>query len=105
MNRQNPGACLCANGLRSKTLRHISDIGLLLENNQDWNDAIRFYQRGLEIDPFAEELYQRIMTCLKETDRFAEGIAMYQRCRTNLSTGLNITPSSKTEGIRKTLYK
>ncbi len=90
--------------LRSKMLRHTEDIGRLHEQHQNWNTAIRYYQRGIEIDALAEELYQHIMICLRQLNRQAEALAIYQRCRTSLAEGLDVTPSPLTEKIRNTLY-
>lgn len=89
--------------LRSKLLRHILDIGQVSEHNGHWRSAIRFYQKGLEIEPLAEALYQRLMICYLQTGRCAEGLAVYQRCRANLSTLLQISPSAQTESIRTSL--
>lgn len=90
--------------LRSKLLRHITDIGEISEQNGHWTAAIQFYQKGLEIDTFAEVLYQRLMICYRHTGHLAEALSVYQRCRYNLSTGLCIAPSRETEQIRASLY-
>ena len=64
---------------------------------------LEIYKKGLEIDTFAESLYQRLMICYQQTGCTAEAIAVYQRCRTNLSNGLCIAPSRETELIRASL--
>lgn len=90
--------------LRSKLLRCIMDVGRVAENNKNWPTAIGFYKKGLEIETFAELLYQRLMICYQQTGRKAEALAVYQRCRENLSNGLCIAPSRETEQIRTSLY-
>lgn len=90
--------------LRSKLLRSIIDVGQIAEHNLHWTTAIPFYKKGLEIDTFAETLYQRLMICYKQTGHQAEALAVYQRCRSNLSNGLCIAPSDETEKIRTGLY-
>ena len=90
--------------LRSKLLRSIIDVGRIAENNQNWPIAISFYKKGLEIETFAEILYQRLMVCYQQTGRKAEALSVYQHCRENLSNGLCIAPSQETEEIRASLY-
>lgn len=90
--------------LRSKLLRSISSVGLIAEQNHHWPMAMHFYKKGLEIDTFAEMLYQRLMICYRDSGHKAEALAVYQRCRSNLSTGLCIAPSRETELIRASLY-
>ncbi len=90
--------------LRSKLLRCIIDVGRVAEKNKAWPLAIAFYKKGLEIETFAEILYQRLMICYQQTGRKAEALSIYQRCRANLSSGLCIAPSPETEQIRASLY-
>ena len=70
-----------------------------------WASAIRFYHRGLEVEPLAEELYQRLMLCYRNSGRKAEALAIYQRCRTNLSAGLDLAPSPLTEELRASIQR
>ncbi len=89
--------------LRSKLLRHIVDIGQVAEDNGHWRSAIRFYRKGLEIEPLAEELYRHLMISYRHLGQYAEGLATYQRCRHNLATLLQIVPSKETEAVRASL--
>ncbi|MEE9303903.1 MAG: bacterial transcriptional activator domain-containing protein [Thiotrichaceae bacterium] len=90
--------------LRSKLLRSILEVGRIAENNSHWYSAIPLYNKGLEIETFAETLYQRLMICYRQSGHKAEALAVYQRCRSNLSNGLCIAPSQETEKIRTSLY-
>ncbi len=89
--------------LRSKYLRHVTDIAHYLEKNQRWEDAIVYYQKGLEVDDLAEQFYQSFMICYQQLGRRSEALAVYRRCRSALSIILGIEPSSVTESIRKSL--
>lgn len=82
--------------LRSKLLRHIQDVGLVWERLGEWEQAERFYRKGLEIDPLAESLYQRLMVCFRETGRPADAMALYQRCRDILEHHFQVRPSART---------
>lgn len=89
--------------LRSKLMRSIIQVGNQAEVLGQWQIASHCYQTGLEIDPLYELFYQRLMICYRDTQRKAEALALYQRCRANLFTGLGVTPSLSTEKIRSSL--
>ncbi len=86
--------------LRSKLLRHILDVGRVWERLGDWEQAERYYHKGLEVDPLTEVLYQRMMVCFSESGREADAMAVYYRCRDMLNQQFNMQPSSAT----RTLY-
>ena len=89
--------------LRSKLMRGVIKIGTQAEMNRQWEVATHCYHTGLEIDPLYELFYQRLMICYRESHRTSEALAVYQRCRANLSAGLCLTPSPDTEIIRTSL--
>ena len=82
--------------LRSKLLRHILDAGQVWEDAGEWDRAIRFYRRGLEIEPLTEQYYQRLMICYRATRRLAEAMAIFQRCRQVLAEQFQLSPSTET---------
>ncbi len=89
--------------LRSKYLRHVTDMAHYLEKDQRWEDAIVYYQKGLEVDDLAEQFYQSFMICYQKLGRRSEALAVYRRCRNALSIILGIEPSPLTESIHKSL--
>jgi len=89
--------------LRSKLLRHIAEAGRAWETAGEWDQAVRCYRRGLEIDPLIEALYQRLMHCFRQTGRVAEALATYQRCRSVLAEQFEIEPSQATRELYKSL--
>jgi DNA-binding SARP family transcriptional activator len=64
---------------------------------------VRYYHRGLEIDPLIEALYQRLMQCFRATGRVAEALATYQRCRAVLAEQFQIEPSPATRELYNSL--
>jgi len=86
-----------------RLLSVLSLMGRLCEKKQSHAQAIDLYQRVISLNPLAEESYQDLMLCLKRQGRHAEAMAVYQRCRKNLVTALNISPSADTEAIVKSL--
>jgi len=89
--------------LRSKLLRHIAEAGRAWETAGEWDRAVRYSRKGLEIDPLIEALYQRLMQCFRETGRVAEALTTYQRCRTILAEQLQIEPSRATRELYNSL--
>ncbi len=82
--------------LRSKLLRHLLDVSKFWAAAQDWEQAIRCCQKGLEIEPLAEQLYRQLITCYRDAGQRAEAIACFHRCRTMLSEQLQLAPSADT---------
>lgn len=89
--------------LRSKLLRHITEVGRAWEAAGEWDTAIRCYRRGLEIDPLIETLYQRLMCCYRDSGRIPEALASYQHCRAILAAQLQIEPSRSTRELYNSL--
>ncbi|MEE8546956.1 MAG: BTAD domain-containing putative transcriptional regulator [bacterium] len=89
--------------LHSRYFRKIRKLCTSLEKLENWDSAIEWYNRALEIDELAEDFYRRLMTCYLKLGQKAEGIAVYNRCKKTLSTILGIVPSSKTELVHDEL--
>jgi len=89
--------------LHGKFLRVLDAIGQFWEKLGEWSHARQFYQKGLELEPMLEALYQRLMICHREMGERAEAMVVYHLCQESLSTHLNLTPSLQTEAIRRTL--
>jgi len=64
---------------RSQFLRGIARIGEALEAQGDATAALALYQKGIEADPLAELLYQRLVSGYRRLDRLAEALAVDQR--------------------------
>ena len=89
--------------LRSKLLRHITDAGRAWETAGEWDRAIRYYRKGLEIDPLIETFYQRLMFCFRQTGRISEALAAFQRCQAVLAEQFQIQPSRDTRELYNSL--
>ncbi len=89
--------------LRSKLLRHILDVGLVREKRNEWAQAIRLYQKGLEIEPVGETLYQRLILCYRDTGKLAEALSIFHQCRKQLTEQLQIQPSARTFALYQSL--
>ena len=84
--------------------RSLADAGRHWEQRGDWPRAIALYERALDDDSLAEELYRRLMHCHLERGEPAEAARVYRRCRDMLSIQLGIPPSAGTEALFKSIY-
>lgn len=89
--------------LRSKLLRHLVDSGRVWEELGEWEQAIRLYRKGLEIDPLTEVLYQRLIICLRENGQPGDALAVFHRCQDVLARHFQITPSPATAALYASL--
>ncbi len=85
--------------MRSRFLRLIVRTGGQFEKSRQWQKAVELYDRGVETEALAEELYQRLMVCHQRLGQEAKGVMAYRRCKTALLRDLGIAPSSQTETI------
>ncbi len=89
--------------LRGKFLRAVLGLGAAWESLDNWPRAAEAYRRGIEADPLAEELYQRLMLCELKRGHPAAALEAYRRCRHLLSVLLGMKPSARTEAMRRTV--
>jgi pentatricopeptide repeat protein len=89
--------------LRTKFRRLAVRLGDYLEEGGQWKKAVEYYEKALEADDLAEELYQHLMTCYFKLGQWTEAIKVYHRCKNALSSSLGIEPSPKTQAIYKNL--
>jgi len=89
--------------LRSKLLRYILGAGQVWENRREWHQAIRLYQKGLEIESVSEVLYQRLIVCYRDTGKLAEALNTFHQCRKQLEGQLQIQPAPRTFELYQSL--
>jgi DNA-binding SARP family transcriptional activator len=91
--------------LRSRYLRAIRRSGEQFEIVENFERAANLYEKGLETDPLAEELYRRLMRCRYAAGQKGEAIAAYERCKKILCSVLGINPSPETEAVYRAIDK
>jgi LuxR family maltose regulon positive regulatory protein len=89
--------------LRGQFLRYVARIGKGHEEAGNLEAATLLYQKGIEADNLAEELYQGLMRCHIQQERRAEAMAVYRRLRQTLSVTLSVQPSPRSEQLFKTI--
>jgi two-component SAPR family response regulator len=85
--------------LRHKFIHHLVEIGRFWESHGDWEQAIKCYRKGIDVDDLVEVFYQRLMNCYLETHRLSEGMLIYRRCRQTLSIIFGLQPEPETESL------
>jgi LuxR family maltose regulon positive regulatory protein len=84
---------------RARFVRSLADVGRYWENRERWSAAAVLYERGLEVDALAEELYRGLIRCHLAQQRPAEVARTFQRCRDVLQAELGVAPSAETEAL------
>jgi LuxR family transcriptional regulator, maltose regulon positive regulatory protein len=98
-----PAALSMHERLRSRFLRALRELGRHHETCKAFETASACYLRALEVEPLAEEFYQKLMLGYRALGRIAEALAVYERCRKTLHALLGVGPSRETEALRASL--
>jgi len=89
--------------LKNRFLRGVVFLGRNLEKIGEHEKAVLHYQRAIDIEPLAEEFYQRLMIYYHGKGQYADAALLYRRCRKNLATFLNVEPSKQTNSLYRSL--
>jgi DNA-binding SARP family transcriptional activator len=84
--------------------RSLADAGQHAETRGDGARAVALYERVLEEDSLAEDLYRRLMRAHLARGEPALAARVYRRCRDMLSVQLGIAPSADTEALFRSIY-
>ncbi len=76
---------------------------LFWEKAGELEKAEACYLRGLDLNPAAEALVQRLMMLYQKQGRQFEAMGVYHRCRRVLLTTLEVKPSDETQRIYRSL--
>ncbi len=75
------------------------------ELSGDYQQAISFAERQLELDPWREEAHCRLMRCLYFTGQRSAALAQYETCRQALATELSLEPDQETRLLYDQILK
>lgn len=89
--------------LQAKYIHALGHLGRHLEAQQRFEEAIDWYQRGLDADPLVETFYQGLMRCHHGAGRRTEGIQAYRRMERLLSVSLGVRPSAQSARLHQAL--
>jgi ATP/maltotriose-dependent transcriptional regulator MalT/DNA-binding SARP family transcriptional activator len=89
--------------LRGKFFRNIEKLGKYWQQSNQWEKALDCYLKGLEVDDLAEDFYLGVITCYQQLGRKNDALAAYKRYQRILSSVSGLEPSSRMEGLYKSL--
>jgi DNA-binding SARP family transcriptional activator len=96
---ESPDLLMTRTRLQARFTRHMGVLGATLEANGQTAAAVLIYQRVVEQQPLAEDIYRRLITGLLALGQRAEAYEAYRRCRQQLSVVLGIRPAPQTDAL------
>lgn len=91
--------------LRRTWLDLVRQLGRHYEMIAQLPAAQALYQRAIELDPLAEEIYRRLMLCQHTMGERAEALCTYRRCCKQLTAVLGVEPSPDTARLYRVLSR
>ncbi|HHS97377.1 MAG TPA: tetratricopeptide repeat protein [Chloroflexi bacterium] len=85
--------------LRQMYVEALIGVGRCHEARREWEEAIEWFRRALEVDELREDVHRQIMLCYEAAGRRPEAIKQYHRCREALLRELGVEPSNETEAL------
>lgn len=86
--------------IRIRALERLADASLA---SADHSEAAKLAQQVVELEPYRESGYRRLMQAHAAAGNRAEGLRVYERCRQFLADELGAYPSPETESIYREL--
>jgi len=96
---EQPWALQTRQTLRDRFLRCMREAARVYEERNLWQEAVKVYQSGLELDSLNEDLYRGLMVCHRELGDHSEALQAYRRCRETLTRYLGVPPNAKTQAV------
>ncbi len=91
--------------LKSKLIHIVEEIGSHCERSEDFQKAVRWYEKGLELDGISEYFYQRLMLCHCNLGNRSKAADLYKKCKEALETETGLVPSIGTKAIYQSIIK
>ncbi len=85
--------------IRARWTRQLGEAGARLQSCKQPAQAAQIYQRVIEQQPLAEDIYRKLIQCLIAEGQLAEAYEAYRRCRQQLSVVLGLKPAPETEAL------
>jgi branched-chain amino acid transport system substrate-binding protein len=86
--------------IRVRALERLTDSSLA---SSDYGGAAKLAQQVVELEPYRESGYRRLMQAHAGAGNRAEGLRVYERCRRFLADELGAYPSPETESVYREL--
>lgn len=91
------------NRLHNKFHNAVETMGKCFEDESKYPDAEAWYQKILEIDPFNETVYLRLMQGYERLGQLTKALAIYEQCRQLFASQLKRQPSAELQALHRRL--
>ncbi len=91
--------------LKLKLIHIVEEIGSHCERSEDFQKAVRWYEKGLELDGISEFFYQRLMLCHSNIGNRSKAADLYKQCKEMLEITAGLAPSAETEAVYQSIVK
>ncbi|RLB05469.1 MAG: hypothetical protein DRG83_02555 [Deltaproteobacteria bacterium] len=91
--------------LKTKFTAAIRTAAEFFEENNAPEDALSYYEKGLDVDPLQEIFYQRMMLLYQKLGFKVEALKVYKRCEETLKRMLETEPSHETSTIYRQIIE
>lgn len=85
--------------LEARFVRAITCLADYYETEGRTEEAVSWYQRGIDYAPVSESLYRGLIRCSLHQGETAAAASAYRRCENALATLLGVAPSEKTREL------
>ncbi len=82
--------------LGEQALQAMYTLAKTCAKNRRYEQAVHYFKRVLEIDPWREEAHRQLMLALTRMGRRSAALAQYRTCRNILSAELGVLPATET---------
>ncbi len=82
--------------LGEQALQAMYTLAKTCAKNRRYEQAVHYFKRVLEIDPWREEAHRQLMLALTRMGRRSAALAQYHTCRNILSAELGVLPATET---------
>ncbi len=89
--------------LRRKYLQQLEKLTESLADNDQWQEAIVWYHRGLLVDNLHEACYRGLIRAHQKLGETGEAIRVYRECQQKLQAELGVAPSLQTTALFESL--
>lgn len=94
-----PDVLVARERIQARFTRQMGALGTKLQAMGNSASAALVFERVVEQQPLAEDIYRRLIGCLVAMGQPAEAFEAYRRCRHQLSVVLGIRPAPETEAL------
>jgi DNA-binding SARP family transcriptional activator len=91
--------------VRTKYIQAMLGLSRTWSACRQWEKAILWLERGIQVEPAVEEFYQELIICFLQQDRQSEAVRVWERCRKVLRATLGVEPSAQTHNLLHTPRK